>query len=103
MSANICFEFVRLRFCDGKGELCVWLRDWSDRILIDYMEVQVEFVNWLRIAERWFQWKREMRHETVDGQHLGVFHLDSLRAIRRDGNHLCRKGRTALVFIVLLE
>src|ERR1044072_5976945 len=82
---HVRFKLVRLGLSYVKSSR--W-RDRSDRILVDDVKMQVELVDRLRIAERWLQRKREMRYETVDGQHLRVFHLNLFRAIRRNQDHL---------------
>src|SRR6185369_2933077 len=102
-SPNVRFKLVWLRLSHVKSEFSIRWCDWSDWIIAEDVDVQIELVDGLRIAERWFQRKREMRDEALHRQHLRVFHLNALRAIRRDGNNLCRKVRLALVFVVLLE
>src|SRR2546430_1960590 len=67
------------------------------------MNVQVELSDVLRVTKGWFQWKSEMRGETLDREHLCVFRLHALRAVRVDWKNFGGESRLAFVFIVLLK
>ena len=77
-------------------------RDGRERIIAQDAQVQAELADVLRIAERRLQWKREMRTQALDRQHLCVLHLDALRAVGWNGPDLRVKSRAPFVLVVLL-